>query len=190
MRLDDTGFLRGNLRERIAQKLRMIEADIRDNRQPRRDDIRRIQAASEPYFYHRDIHFCRFEKRKRHAHCRFKKRGFERIEISAVVVYILHHRLLRYHLSIDADTFTKIHQMRTGIEAHAQPRFLQGRSDEMRCAALAVGAGNMDGGIRRLRIAQMVHQRNGIVQTGLIRRCSYLMKSRLRGVEISKCFFV
>ena len=168
----------------------MIEADIRDNRQPRRDDIRGVKSASEPHFNHRNIHLRCFKKRKRHPHRGFKKRGFERIEISAVVVYILHHRLLRYHLSIDADAFTKIHQMRTGVQAHSQPRFLQGRSDEMRCASFAVGAGNMDGGIRRLRIAQMVHQRNGIVQTGFIRRGPYLMKSRLRGVEISKCFFV
>ena len=67
---------------------------------------------------------------------------------------------------------------------------LQSSSDEMGGATLAVGAGNMDGGIRRLRIAQMVHQREGVVQTGFIPRGPYLMKSRLRGVEISKCFFV
>ena len=190
MRLDDTGFLRCNLRERIAQKLRMIEADIRDNRQPRRDDIRGVKSASEPHFNHRNVHLRHFEKRKRHPHRGLKKRGFERIEKGAVVVYILHHRFLRYHLPIHADAFTKIHQMRTGVQPHSQPRLLQSSSDEMGGATLAVGAGNMDGRICRLRIAQMVHQRNGIVQTGFIRRGPYLMKSRLRGVEISKCFFV
>src|SRR5207237_6746051 len=54
-RLDDARLLEGNLRQRVAELLRVVEADARDDGDQRRADVGRVEASAEADLEHGDI---------------------------------------------------------------------------------------------------------------------------------------
>ena len=54
---DNSGFLFGNLRQRVTQILGVVEAYVGDNTQIRMDDIRTVQSSAHAYFDNCYIYF-------------------------------------------------------------------------------------------------------------------------------------
>ena len=106
--LGDTCLLSGDLSQGIAQELGMVEADIGDNAEQRRDDVGTIQPTAQPYLDHGNIHGLLLEILKGHRRGQFKERGMQRLKESPVPLHEIHHVGLARLLAIHPDTLPEI----------------------------------------------------------------------------------
>ena len=78
------------------------------------------------------------------------------------------HRILGYHLAVDADTLAEVDEVGRSVEAHLEACLLEDGGEEMGDGAFAVGAGDMDGAELALGVAEGGHHIDGGLDIGLI----------------------
>ena len=166
--LDDAGLLAGYLLQRVAEKLRVVEAYIGDNGEERRDDVGAVQASTHTYFDDGDVDFFAGEVVEGEADGHFEEREVEVGEKMHVGFDEINDRLLRNHLAVDAYALAEIYEVRRGVEAHLVAGLLKNGGQEVGDGALAVGACHMDGAELALGVAKGLHHVDGGLYVGLI----------------------
>ena len=96
----------------------MVETNISNDREKRRDDISTIDATTEPHFDNGDIHLLTFEIFKSQSSSNFEKRRMQLFDPRRYILDKICHILLRNHLAVNTDTLAKIAQMRRSIEPY------------------------------------------------------------------------
>ena len=151
-------------RERAAAELRVLERDIRDDGDLRRDDVRRIEQAAETDLDDGIFHFllCKIIERC----CR------QCLELRRALGSLGHHlvNLLAHScqacgevrladgLSINLHALGVRDEMRRDVEPRADGRLLENRGEHGRNRALAIRARHMNRAIMVLRRAQELEQ--------------------------------
>ena len=156
--LQDPGLLKGNLAQRVAQILLVIDRHRRDHRQRRAvDHIGRVQPPAQPDLQQGVIRRAAGKGQKRGA-----GRDLEIGDVRALVGAIarVQHRtqmVFGNQLSGQPDPLVKPRQMRAGIGVHHLAHRLQPGPDHRLGRSLAVGSGQMDH--RRQVAFRMVQRR-------------------------------
>ena len=179
---DDAGFLTGDLCKRVAQELRVIQTDIRDDGEDGSEDVGAVEPSSESHFNDCNIYLLRYKIGKSHGGHGLEERGLCLVKKCAVCLNKLRHFALGNRYSVDADPFGEGDEMRAGVQPHFVTRGLQHSGDEMGCRALSVGACHMDCPQFLMRVADMPHEPERVLQTGLVRCRAYQMKRRPRTI--------
>ena len=164
--LDDAGLLEGDLGERVAEMLHMVEGDRHLYRHHRlRDDIGRIEPPAEAGLQQQDIGGGAGEFEEGGAG-RHLEEGDGLIAIRPLALLEeRQQRLLFDQLAGKPDALMEAHQMGRGVDMNAISRRLQHGAQIGDDRALAVGAGDMDDGRQAaLRMAQALEQPPGAVQ--------------------------
>ena len=188
--LDNATLLTCNLWQRVAQQRRMVEPHVGDDAQGRDDDIRSVEASTEPRLNNRhlDIALCEVVEGQGGSH--LEEGEVALLHILLIFIYEVGDLLLGYHLAIDTDTLTEVAQVRRGIESRLVSRLLQYRSEHIRYRALAVGAGNVDDKVVTLWIAELAAKLRHTLQSGLVGGCSMCLKGRQRVEQIIYCLLI
>lgn len=92
--------------------------------------------------------------------------------------------LLGDHSPIDADAFAEIDKMRRSEEADLIAGAMEDGCEEVGDRAFAIGTGHMDAAERAMRLAEMLHELDGIEEVGLIGLLAYEVIHRQRGEHI------
>ena len=163
--LDDAGLLRRDLAQSLAQKLGMVQPDVRDDRHQRmRDHICRIQTPAQAHFQHDIIHgplgeiaypdgCLQLELRRRPMLGRLQildmraDNGDPAGEVRA-----------RDHFAVDLDTLAHIVDIRREIHPNLVARRLQDGGRHRRRGPFALCPGDMDHTQPLLRVPQSVQQ--------------------------------
>ena len=114
-RFDDAGLFGRNFRERIPQKLHVVETDVGDDADQRRDDIRTVQPSAHSDLHHGDIDPFVSEPVEGHHGSYFEKRGVERFNIGSHPFDELHDSRLGHRDAIHLNPLPKILQVGRGI---------------------------------------------------------------------------
>ena len=110
--LDDSGLFTGYFFERVAEELRMIPADIRDDADQRADNVRRVEPSAHTHFDHRNVYPFPGEVVECDSGRNFEKRRPDPVDRFAVAADECHHRFFGDHLSVDANALAEIFQVR------------------------------------------------------------------------------
>ena len=147
--LEDAGLLIGDLLERVAEKLGVVDRDAGDDGGERMiDHIGRVQPAAEADFQQQ--HIGRMAREQQQADRGGDlEHGDGRAGIGALAFLQRRAELLVGHQHAfarlaQAEALVEAHQMRRGIDVHALAGRFQDRAQEGDGGALAVGAGDMD----------------------------------------------
>ena len=93
----------------------MIEADVGNDAQNRRNNIGAIQSPAQTDFNHGYIHLLFGEILESHSGSQFKKRRLNRFEKRFMLGYELHDKLLGSRLSVHFYPFAEIQKMRRSV---------------------------------------------------------------------------
>ena len=159
--LEDARLLARDLRERVAEDLRVIQTDVRDDGACRRaDDIRRVQPAAEPDLEHHDVAAAALKPehgRRRHE-----------LKLRRLVVHGRNARLqrlargsklrVRDWLAVDLHALGELLEKRGREQPRRIARRLQNGREHRRRAAFAVRARDVHELQRVLRVADAVQQ--------------------------------
>ncbi len=144
-RLDDAGFLRGDIGDGHAQKFLMIETDRRDDTHTRpRNHIGCVILTTQPDFQdERVTRVSREGKQRRRG--RDLEKGDRRTDIHPLA-FVEHCRqlILFDQFSGEPDAFVKAHEMRRDIRMYAQALRLEHRARKRANGAFAVRPGDVD----------------------------------------------
>ena len=161
--LDDAGLLKGDLLDGIAQDLRVIQADRRDDRRQRMlHGVGGIEAAAQAGLQHHILGFQLLKEHHGHAEEQFKVGRMRK----AVRLHALYHIenlqksgekfLIGNHLVVDLEALVDLHQMGGCKEGCPLSRLGQHRGEEGTDGTFSVGPRHMDDLHRTLRMAQTV----------------------------------
>jgi hypothetical protein len=130
--------------------------------------------AAHPHLDHRGVHRCVGEGRVGHRHQHLEERhpglpvGFptrvDQVDVREHLVVDLDEPLRVERYAVQADPLPDVTQVRAGEPAGAQPVLAQQPLHDPRGRRLAVGAGDMDRRVGRLRVAEQVDDRGDPVQ--------------------------
>ena len=163
-RLDDPGFLGGDLLDRVAEDLRVLELDLGQAHDPGLDNVGAVQTPTEPGFKDDNIDrlLRKHEQRERS----------QQFEVGGLAVLFLDfvrgvaafgerfiERLLRDWEPRNTNAFADIDQVRTREDARGVPAPLKHPLEHVACRALPLGPGDMHDLQHILRIAQNAHER-------------------------------
>ena len=121
----------------------MVEVDVGDDAQLRRDEVGRVQPAAHAHLNDGNINLFVSEIIEGHAHSHLEEGEFHCLKLILVSVNELHNIFFWNHLSVDADALAEVAQVRRGVKACLVARFLKNGGQGMRNRAFAVGAGHM-----------------------------------------------
>ncbi len=178
------GLLTGNLANRVAQILSVVDADIRDHTNHRLNRVRSIQPTAKPHFEHRQLHTLLRKPSKRDRRQQLEEarvmrqsalrnqaycRGIDKpIDAPKVRVRNLPQptRPLR-SASRNLDALIHPHQVRRRIQSRLDPRSVGNRRQRGGRRTLAVRARNQHRGEALLRFAKRSEQRANVLQRKL-----------------------
>ena len=106
--LDDTRLFGSDLRERVAEVLRVVEADVGDDAEDGRDDVRAVQTAAEACLDDGDVHLAAAEIVEGHGRGQLEEGGLQAVDEVCVFGHEVHHALLRDGLAVDADALAEV----------------------------------------------------------------------------------
>ena len=157
----------------------MVERDRREDRDLPVGDVGRVPLAAHADLDDRDIHRGVGEARERqHGECLevgelgFAGRGELGVDDADErddVVPVRNQRAIGDRLAVDHDALVDPLQVRTRHEARAQPVGAQDALGDTARRGLAVGAGDVDDGVRALRVAEHLHGTAGGLEARLRR---------------------
>ena len=153
---DDARLLARNLRQRVAQELYVVEADVGDDAQVGPDDVGAVQPSAQAHLDDGHIHPTVGKVAESHGGGQLEKRWVERLEEGTFFFYKVHDIFLRDGLSVHADAFAEVHQMGRRVEAHAVTTLLQDGGQGVRAGTLAVGARHVDAAEAAMRVSEML----------------------------------
>jgi hypothetical protein len=168
----------GNLRDRIAEPLHVIERDVGDDGNERLDDIRRVQPPAHADFQHGQIHLGFGEGAEGQSGQRLKEAGVARQRAftdqpSRAVVHaevVAREGLVGDERAGDPDPFVDPIQMRRGVQARPIAGGQQDRRERGRGGSFAVGPGDEDRAKALLRMPEGGDQRPHLLQPKLAPR--------------------
>ena len=165
-RLDDARLLAGDAGDRVAEVVAVVEPDRGDDRDDAVGDVGRVPAAAEADLDDRDVdggvREGRERQRRQHLEVRERHAAVGRrvgVDDGHVGLDLLPRReqaLGGDRLPVEADALAGVGEVRRREQAGAQAERPQQRLDHACRRALAVRAGDVDDGIRRLRAAEQV----------------------------------
>ena len=167
--LEDAGFLVGDLPDRMAEEVAVVEADIGDDGEVGLQDIGAVEPAAEPRLDHGDVDVGIGEPLETETRGNFEERQALLDEIGFPLREEGEYIFLRDHLPVDADALPEITEMRRGEKAGAEPRRPEGGSEHRRDRALAVGPRHMDAAETAFGMAERLAEGLHRLQPGLVR---------------------
>lgn len=130
--LDDACFLTGNLCQRVAQKLGMVETDVGDDGKHWGDDVGAVESAAQSYLDYGVIYLLLGKVFQSHGSGQFEEGWMEGFEEASVLLYEVDDILLRNAFAVNSDTLSEIYEMRGGVETYLVSLTLQDGGDGMR----------------------------------------------------------
>lgn len=109
--LDDAGLLTRDLRQRVAEEARVVEADVGDDAQQRTDDVGAVEPSAESHLDDGDIDLLLLEIEEGHGRGELEERGMEGLEEGALLLYEVDDALAGDGLAVDADALAEVDQM-------------------------------------------------------------------------------
>ena len=170
--LDDTCLFVSDFGPRVTQELHMVEINVGDDAQFRRDKVGGIQSSTHAHLDDGDVDFFFREVIESHAHGHLEEGEFHLFKLLLVGVNELYHILLGNHLAVDADAFAEVAQMGRGVKACLEASFLKDGSQHVGDGAFAIGAGHMHRLEVVLRVVEKIEKLDGVVEVGLVGGCS------------------
>ena len=168
----------------------MIHADIGDDGEDRGDDVRTIESPAQSHFYDGYIDVLRYKIAESECgHCLEERRLCGIQEIPILLDECDYFRF-RDRCSVHAYPFAQIHQMRAGIETYFESRSLQDGCYQMGGRTFSVRTRHMYCTQMFMRISDVRHQLQCVLQTGLVSSCADLMKRRTGGIQIVYRFLI
>ncbi len=171
--LDDAALLHGDLTGRGAEPIGVVQADRGDHGDGRVDDVGRVPAAAHADLDHGHVHRGVREGRVGHSGEHLEEGqpvllgSVDHLHVRLDVVVRLDEPLGGDRRPVEADPLGDRLHVRAGVAPGAQLEGVQQGLDHAGRARLAVGAGDVDGRVRALRLAQHVHQRRDPRHRGL-----------------------
>ena len=167
--LDDPGLGRGDLLQRIAQHLGVVESDVADHSRLRRQDhVRRVKFAAHADLADHDVAVLAgkiLEAERRH-HLKLRRPLEDGVGHGLDVLGQLADILVGDLLAVDLNALVEADQIRRGIQAGPVACLAQDGRDHRAGRALAVGAGHMDKFALPLGMAHHVEQGADALQPG------------------------
>lgn len=109
--LDDTGFFSGNLSECVAEEHGVVERDIGDDREARRNDVGAVEPSSQTHFDDGNVDFPIGKVLERHG-CGQLEEGWRKgFEEDLFFFYEIHYIAFLNALAVDADALPEIDEM-------------------------------------------------------------------------------
>ena len=175
--LDDPRLLGGDVDDVVAEEVLVVERDRGDHGNRAVRDVRRVPAPAEAHLDDGDVHGGVGERgiRDRHEHLEVghprpvlgDRLRIDHLDEGDHVVIGVEELLAADRLAGQRDPLTHAVQVRRGEAAGPQPHLREQRVDDARRGRLAVRAGQVDGGIAALRVAEQLHHRGDAVQARL-----------------------
>jgi hypothetical protein len=160
--LDDARLLGGDLGQRVAQQVRVVDVDRRHHGHVRVRDVGGVPGAAQPDLDHRHVDRGVGERRVRHGRDDLEEGHRHPVEL--LLVDQCHVRLdltpglveplVGDGQPVDGDPLGHAHHVRAGEPPGAEARRPQQRLDHRGRAALAVRPGHVDDRVGALRIAE------------------------------------
>ena len=143
----------------MAKKIFVIEIDAGDDGDRGSKNIRGVEPAAETDFENREIHALLREIFERHGRDAFEVSRMSaqlasRKQLLDDVLDVREHRgeiFIADFFAVDANALVDSFEMRRSIEPGAQAGMAQNRFEKRRRRALAIGPGDVRGGIRAAR---------------------------------------
>src|SRR3989338_2298622 len=160
VRLDDAGLFPCDPAECAAKVLLMVEADVCDDGNFRRDDIGCVEAAAHAGFDDGGVNLLPGKKEKCKRSGELEECGREPVLLGegAYAAGESGELAVRYLLPADPDTLAEADEVGAGVEADAHAGCLEDARGERGGGALAVGACNVDAPEFPFGVAQELHQ--------------------------------
>ena len=168
----------------------MVHTDIGDDGENGCQHIGAVESSSESHFDDRYVHLLRNEICKRHRGHGLEERGLSLVQKRLVLRDKPRYFFFGDRRAVDADAFGQRDQMRAGVESHFVSRGLEDCSNEMGGRTFAVRACHMYRAQLLVRVTQMRHETECVLQPRLVRRASHHVKWRTRRVQICYCFAI
>ena len=140
---DNAGLLAGDQRQRIAQQVLVVVADVGDDAQQRRDDVGAVQPAAQPDFDDGDVHALAGKVVEGHGDAELEKGGLYILDDSAMAAHEIHHPPPGDVLSVHLDALPEVQVVRADVQAGFQPCGLADGGQQVADRALAIGAGHV-----------------------------------------------
>jgi len=143
----------------------MVVRNIGNNGKQRQKGVGGIKSASETGFDYGNIDFIAGEIVKSKGGAKLEKSDFifgDGLLVSADEIGDI---LLVYHLTVNSDTFSEIHQMGRGEDAGSIASLSKDGIEEGGSGAFAIGAGDMDRGESSFRVIEVFEKYRYIFQS-------------------------
>ena len=159
--LEDAGLFLGDLAERVAELGHVVLADRGDRGDLGLDHVRAVEPTAQAGLDDRDVDLLLGEVLERDGRQDVEVRR-HRLELRATIGSTSRTRraksAVRDHLAVDLDPLADVDQVRAGVEPDLVAGGLEHRRDHRASAALALGAGDVDGLELLVRVAQLLEQ--------------------------------
>ena len=167
--LDDAGLRRGDLLQRVAQHLGMVEADVADDGGLRRqDDVRRVKFAAHADLAHDQIAALAGEifKAQRRDHLKLRRLLEDRVGQGLDVLRDAADLLVGDLHAIDLDALVEPDEEGAGVQARLVSGLCEHAGQHRAGRTLAVRAGHVDEFQLPLGVAHFVQKRADALETG------------------------
>ena len=162
---DDRQLLARDRLTRRTEDLGVLERDVRQQHDPRVEDVRRVEPSAEPRLDDRHVHSCFGELGQRRSRQRLE---LGRADTLCRAAHVRDRVLEVRILPADLDPLAPAADVRRDIGARDQPFGPQQRRDHPRSRRLAVRAHNVDRRIGALRLAELGEERAHPPQSELL----------------------
>ena len=132
-------------RERIAEKLGVVEADVGYHAEFGSDDIGAVESAAESHLYHGEVNTLVAEIAESHGSGQFEERRSHLFKPLPTLLHEIHHIAFGYAFPVDANAFAKIDEVWRSVQADLISVVLKQCSERVRHCSLAVCASHMNG---------------------------------------------
>ena len=168
--LGDAGLVARDLLERLAQDIGMVEADVGDDRNIRRDEVRPVERTADADLDHGDVDLRDLEGNKREREQGLVVRrpphlARRRFDCRAHRFQHAGELFFGERPPVDARTFRHRGEMRFGVQPRSLSRGGQRRGEHRRSRAFAARAADVQGPVPQLRLAEMPQQRGHPLET-------------------------
>ena len=109
--LDNTRLLRGNLSQRVAQELCVVETDVGNDRGDGGDDIGTVQPSSKSDFNHGNVYLLVAEILESHGRSNLEERGMKGFKECTFLFNELYHVVFADRPAVDADALGEVDEM-------------------------------------------------------------------------------
>ena len=184
--LEDAGFLAGDSRQRMAEKLRVVEADVRHDGKHGLHDVRTVQPPAQTDLDDGNIDRGVGKILERHGRGQFEKGRTKRLKETSLARYEVDDVGFGHRHAVYPDTLAEVDQVGRGIEPDAIAGGLEHGGDGVRTRTLAVGATDVYGQVFPMGMSEVRVQRPGGLEPLLVGPGADLLEQGGTGVEVTQ----